>query len=60
MNFLTSKTEDLFFQPTRARARGTGSLHLAHNIQEIENRTHLERNHLGIEWVAIVKTTYSK
>ena len=27
------KTEDLFFQPTRARARGTGSLHLAHNIQ---------------------------
>ena len=27
------KTEDLFFQPTRARARGTGSLHLAHNIR---------------------------
>lgn len=35
-------------------------MHLAHNIQEIENRTHLERNHLGIEMVAIVKTTYSK
>lgn len=57
MNFLFCKTEDLFFQPTRARARGTGSLHLAHNSLVYR---HLERNHLGIEWVAVVKTTYSK
>ena len=54
--FSFCKTEDLFSKPTRARARGTGSLHLAHQIK----RPYLERNHLGIEWVAIVKTTYSK
>jgi len=34
-------------------------LHLAHNIQQYVKK-HLERNHLGIEWVAMVKTTYSK
>ena len=35
-------------------------MHLAHKIHLVRQDIHLERNHLGIEWVAIVRRTYSK